>query len=605
MPVLVDQLASLPWSHVLSFLFLCCTTQEKEPCIDNTQFFEDELWPFLESDCLSCHQEGGAAGLSSFVLPSSPQDAEELVWNIGGKELSNTGTPLTLSKARGLSNHGGGMRIIQNSAQEGLIKEWNARSSEEVCSFERTPKPALRTVKPMTRLSPVQLKNTLIRAFGAEYTIDSIPAVYIQEAEYNNREGYTTAELFALKEYFTIIIQDIVNDMEECNSDSCVESWLFSRLTLLIRRPLSTSEKDIYRALLSSTENQDTGIKNALLVALLSPQFLYRNTIHNLDALPIEYQQLEEITYFLWDAPPTSELLDKLANNEWDPDMLTSLIDDPQTALAAARVHRDWLGAAKILGRRKDADQYPSFQRQQAEDILNEFLLFSQSSWEEEATLENLFTSRSGWINPTMADIYDIEQTPSSWSYTELPQERGGILSRAAVVSSHTTSLHNLIPHRGHMLIRRLLCQEYGLAPNSFSIDTLPPTEPMAAQDMIAMHQSNTVCATCHVHIDPIGLALESYDALGYWDSSIDTSGTFPTFSFSNIQDLQLQLVAQPELHQCYTQVWLERAQQRKLVETELSWAREQGSNMFVQQYSIPELLSVMIRTSILHEVPQ
>ena len=134
MPVLVDQLASLPWSHVLSFLFLCCTTQDKEPCIDNTQFFEDELWPFLESDCLSCHQEGGAASLSSFVLPSSPQDAEELVWNIGGRELSNTGTTLTLSKARGLSNphfaQNNG-RIYLNSSDGLISMRWDGTDQKK------------------------------------------------------------------------------------------------------------------------------------------------------------------------------------------------------------------------------------------------------------------------------------------------------------------------------------------------------------------------------------------------------------------------------------------------------------------------------------------
>ena len=477
--------------------------------------------------------------------------------------------------------------------------------TQELCHFERTTEPVLRTTKPMVRLSPTQLKNTVNRAFGFQYIEESIPAIYIQEAEYSNREGYTTAELQTLQKYFADLIPNIIADIE-CSSDSCTEEWVFDTLTILIRRPLSTSEKNIYRSILSSQDNQNTQIENVLMVALLSPQFLYRNTIHNLSALPIEYQQLEEITYFLWDAPPTAELLEKVSNGNWDIDQLDQLIEDPQTAQTAARVHRDWLGAGKILGRRKDTDQYPDFQSQQAQDILHAFLLSSQSSWEEEPTLHQLFTSRYGWVNSTMADIYDVEE-PSSWSSTILPQERGGILSRAAVISSHTTSLHNLIPHRGHMLMRRLLCQEYGLAPNTFSIDTLPPAEPMAAQDMIAMHQSNTVCASCHMHIDPIGLALESYDALGYWDSSLNTSGTFETFSFqfSNLQDLQEQLVAQPELHQCYTQVWLERAQQRKLNEAEISWAKEQGDIMFEQQHSIPELLSTMIRSSILQEEAQ
>ena len=154
------------------------------------------------------------------------------------------------------------------------------------------------------------------------------------------------------------------------------------------------------------------------------------------------------------------------------------------------------------------------------------------------------------------------------------------------------------------MLMRRLLCQEYGLAPNTFTIDTLPPGEAMAPQDMIAMHQSNQVCASCHMHIDPIGLALDSYDALGFWNSSLDTSGNFSTFSFSfsDLQDLQVQLTEQPELYQCYAQVWMERAKQAPLSESDIVWARRQGTYMYHQQASIPELLSTIIRARIIDE---
>lgn len=571
--------------------------------MSNTQFYEEELWPFISSECLSCHQSGGPAEQSAFLITSDQQDSEEMIWSMGIQTIGSTEQSWVLSKARGLSNHGGGMRVLQNSAKERLVKEWTARAQEELCQFETTVVQLSNTETPLVRLSPTQIENTLVRAFGEGIRAETVPAIYIQEAEYKNRDGYTTAELQALQHYFTQVIED-VSQQEECEDDSCLEEWLFSKIKILIRRPLQSTEKDIYRSAMTEAPSSEEAIQKSLMIALLSPQFLYRNSLHNIPSLPIEYDQLEKISYFLWDAPPTEQMLEDVQNGTWNTESLDDLLSGTQTSQTVARVHQDWLGAAKILGRRKDADRYPNYQIQHAQDILKEFILFNQTAYEEAPTLEYLFTSRSGWVNSTIATIYRVDHDTSDWNETLLPEERGGILSRAAVIASHTTSLHNLIPHRGHMLMRRLFCQEYGLAPNTFSIDTLPPGEPMAPQDMIAMHQSNQVCASCHTHIDPIGLAMDSYDPLGFWNSSLNTAGSFSTFSFSfsNLQDLQQQLTQQPELYQCYAQIWLERATQRQLSESDIAWARRQGTYMHQQQASIPSLLSSIIRASILDE---
>ena len=599
-----DLPVSLLWSHVLNLLLLACTSPKIDTCVSNTQFLTEDLWPLISTDCLSCHQENSIAGQSSFLLKTTPQESEEMIWSIGAQMIGNSEQSWVVSKSRGLSNHGGGMRVQPNSSEERIMKEWAARSQEEHCHFETSSAQIEHSETPIVRLSPVQIQNTIARAFGEEYILDSVPAIYIQEAEYKNREGYTTTELQALKHYFEQIIPQIISAQNECEDSNCLEEWLFSKIKILIRRPLSTTEKDIYRTIIEEESGLEEALEQTLLTALLSPQFLYRNTLHNIPSLPIEYAQLEEITYFLWDAPPTVQMLEEVAEGTWNMDSYETLLYDEQTAQTVARVHRDWLGAAKILGRRKDTDRYPNYQRQHARNVLKEFMLFSESSYKEDPTIQHLFTSRYGWVNSTIATIYNIEHDSSDWSYTQLPEERGGILSRASVIASHTTSLHNLIPHRGHMLMRRLFCQEYGLAPNTFSIDTLPPGEPMAPQDMIAMHQSNQVCASCHMHIDPIGLALDSYDALGFWDSSMNTAGDFSTFSFSftNLQELQNQLVQQPELYQCYSQVWMERAKQNHLSDSDIAWARRQGTYMHQYQISIPSLLSTIIRASILDE---
>ena len=565
---------------------------------------QESLWPFLINNCTSCHREGGAGSISSFVVnPNSfSNEEEEKLWSLARATLPFSTKALVESKARGFSNHGGGMRVAQNSPEEALIKEWVARAQEERCSFTLATEPILQGSPALVRLSPIQIYLTITTAFGTELGIPDVPSVYIQEAEYQNRNGFSTTELHILKEYFSEVQEIILHQSISCSTQSCAENWLWEHIRILIRRPLSNSEKDVYRTILAAEESIEAGLSSALLVAFLSPQFLFRNSIDSFSILSKQYQQMEELSYFLWDAPPTKEILDAISEETWDMNAIESLLSDPKTAKTVARVHRDWLGAGIVLGRRKDTLAYPDFDAQQAQDILNEFLLFSEHSFINNPTLEELFTAKTGWINHNLASIYNVEQDSEEWIEMILPKERGGILSRAAIPSSHTTSLHNLVPHRGHMLMRRLLCQNFGLAPFTFFIDTIPPNEPMTAQEMIAMHQANAVCASCHTYIDPFGLALESYDAIGYWNSDIDTSGNFTPLNifFENIQDLQSQLILKPELHQCYAQVWLERVQQHSLTEAEIAFANQLGTDLFQHNGDIRYLLKEIIYRAVL-----
>ena len=101
--------------------------------MSNTQFYEEELWPLISSECLSCHQSGGPAEQSAFLITSDQQASEEMIWSMGIQTIGSTDQSWVLSKARGLSNHGGGMRVLQNSVEERLVKEWTARAQEEIC----------------------------------------------------------------------------------------------------------------------------------------------------------------------------------------------------------------------------------------------------------------------------------------------------------------------------------------------------------------------------------------------------------------------------------------------------------------------------------------
>ncbi|MEC7984347.1 MAG: DUF1592 domain-containing protein, partial [Myxococcota bacterium] len=545
----------------------------------------------------------------------------EMLRNIAQRTLPNVGSYTMEQKVLGFLNHGGGLRFPRFSEEYKIIVEFLQRENEglnpceqNTCSEEsdRVGHGGLK------RLTPIQLQNTVMDSFGIEV---GYPELYIQEAQPWHLGNVSYEELRALStiaEDVGDVIGTEYESMVGCgDDDACAFSWFREKALVAFRRPMSGSERTFFYDLIQSQSQTQNGLRIAVEALLQSPQFLYMGSIDSFSSLPPDYALAEKMSYFLWDAPPSPEMLEMAQQERIQAELDTiidTMLEDDRCATKFARVNQDWLGAAKILGRYKDASYFPNFDADTAESIRYELQLFSEHVWKESATLNELFSSSQGYVNTHMEDLYGVSAsavTVDDWQPVSLPPtERSGILSRAAIPASHTVALHPSIAHRGHMLARRLLCLPFGIAPNGFEMDSMLPNTftGESAQTISGVHQSDAVCASCHSLLDPFGIALEHYDAVGGWratisDSPIDPSGEIESLavSFSDISSLQASLLETPLLYECYTETWLQHAQMGSLNTDETCTSTEIAST-FQQSGDVKQLLRAIIHSTVFQQ---
>ena len=593
------------------WFLIACTVNEKqrETCGDAATYLTEKVWPIISNDCASCHHSDGEARNTFFLLEGTQATEQNLaaVRELAQQKLPNTGQYLMEQKAQGFLNHGGGMRFASYQEEYEILSTYLQLENTGACPEECTDPEARRIQQSLQRLQPEQLENTIYAVFNLEVTY---PKRYIQEAQSWHTE-YDGEELRSIRDLARQISLTLTTNMDSYNDceedDSCMQSWFFDRAKVLLRGPMTTQEQDSYRQIIESQEGVQ-GFQLALEVLLQSPQFLYMG---NRDQ---DYDLAERIAYFLWDAPPDQALLIAAQSGSISRalgSIVDQMLEDPRCAKKFARVNQDWLGAAKVLGRYKDPLAFPNFDAAHAESLRMELQLFSEHVWQEDAMMATLLRSSQGYANTHIESLYGLTeraQGVDDWVQQDFPEaQRAGILSRGAVAASHTVALHPSIPHRGHMLARRLLCLSFGIAPNNFEMDSILPNtfSGESAQELAAFHREQAVCNSCHSVLDPFGLALEHYDAIGQYrseiaDSSIDPSGQIPqlNMSFGDLSTLQESLLQEPLFYACYTQTWMRHAQQ-SILGTQEQCTVDEIADEFTQHGDVKKLLKSIVQSSV------
>ncbi|HET6345156.1 MAG TPA: DUF1588 domain-containing protein, partial [Myxococcota bacterium] len=179
----------------------------------------------------------------------------------------------------------------------------------------------------------------------------------------------------------------------------------------------------------------------------------------------------------------------------------------------------------------------------------------------QEASFRDLFLSRLTYVDAELAGLYGLPQTDGNALVpTEWPPEgdRLGLMGHAAIlaVTSHSDSTSPTV--RGRFIRERLLCQ--GVPSPPPDIPALPGTAaggpPQTMRQQLEQHRANPACAGCHVMMDPMGLPLEHYDAVGaYRDTDrglpLDVSGELDGASFAGLPGLAQALAASDRALDC------------------------------------------------------
>ena len=283
------------------------------------------------------------------------------------------------------------------------------------------------------------------------------------------------------------------------------------------------------------------GMQVAVQAALVSPHFLFRWELDPEALQPggvrelTDWEVASRLSYFLWSSMPDRELfalaekgeLRKSGNLE---KQVTRMVQDWRARAFVDNFAGQWLQIRNLWETSVDPDAFPKWDNSLKGAMKEETALFFEAVMKEDRPVTDLLDADFTFLNEKLARWYGIEGvTGEKFQRVTLPKDsqRGGVLTQGSVLLATSTPTRTSPVIRGKWILEQLL----GTPP-----PPPPPDVPALAEQKqvdqsaslrqrFELHRSATECAGCHAKMDPLGFALENFDATGRWR---DTDGKFP-----------------------------------------------------------------------------
>jgi hypothetical protein len=319
--------------------------------------------------------------------------------------------------------------------------------------------------------------------------------------------------------------------------------------TQAFRRPVS--DKDHGRLMTfyargRKEKNFEFGVTKALEAVLASPQFLFRveeaplkstTSIHRLG----DYELASRLSFFVLGSGPDAELLKLAAQNRLGlPGAMAKqakrLLSSPRADALATRFASQWLRLQDLERVIPDPILYPYSDQTLSLALKKETELFFESLVREDRSVLELLTADYTYVNERVARHYGIPNvTGAAFRRVTLPEDRRGILGHGSVLTLTSIADRTSPVMRGKWVMEVLLgSPPPPPPPNVPALEETKGTSEtgraLTVRERMEQHRSNPQCTSCHRVIDPLGLALENFDATGKWrirdgGMTVDTSG--------------------------------------------------------------------------------
>jgi len=365
---------------------------------------------------------------------------------------------------------------------------------------------------------------------------------------------------------------EAVDEDQVSDEEACAKRILAQLARRAWRRPIT--ETDLNRPLEiyelgRATGDFETGIEMALASILVNPQFLFRverdpenlspgDTYHVTDI-----ELASRLSFFLWGSIPDDELLKlaeegKLHDSEVLQQQTRRMLADERAKSLSTNFAGQWLYLRNLDSVQPDMRLFPDFDHNLREAMRRETeLLFAEMVRENQSPLKLLQCDHT-YLNERLAKHYDIPHIYGDHFRRvrlDPTDHRGGLLRHASIltVTSFATRTSPVI--RGQWILKNLLGSPPPPPPDdvpALKDNTVEANLPV--RERLAAHRANEACASCHNLMDPVGLALENFDAVGRWRNlevglPIDASGGLVGVGeFTGASGLELALQKRPEL---------------------------------------------------------
>jgi mono/diheme cytochrome c family protein len=360
--------------------------------------------------------------------------------------------------------------------------------------------------------------------------------------------------------------------------------------TACARRILSTLARRAYRRPVNETDIRDLlpfyergrkegsfdfGIQKALERLLVSPQFLFRIEREPLDSARgrppaagtayrvSDVELASRLSFFIWSSIPDDELLDaaaagRLKDSRVLEQQVRRMLADPRSESLVTNFAAQWLYLRDISAKLPDEILFADFDETLRSAMQRETELFISSVFHENRSVLDLLRANYTFLNERLARHYGVPNVKGSYfRRVTFPDGnlRGGLLGQGSVLTITSYSTRTSPVLRGKWVLENLLSAAPPPPPPDVpSLNTeKTPGKPLTLREAMIRHRAAPACAGCHARMDPIGFAMENFDAVGRWrerdgDQIIDATGVFPDGTrFEGIPGLKKELLRQPE----------------------------------------------------------
>ena len=370
------------------------------------------------------------------------------------------------------------------------------------------------------------------------------------------------------------------------DEELCAKKILSTLAHRAYRQPVTDADVEGLMGLYRSGRSDgdfETGIGRALQGLLVSREFLFRverdpapaSGVAPDGVYPVNDLDLaSRLSFFLWSSLPDDQLLDlaargKLKDREVLEQQVKRMLRDQRSKALVDNFAGQWLLLRSLRSVAPSATAFPDFDENLREAFQREMELFFESMLREDRSVVDLLSANYTYVNERLARHYGIPNIYGSHFRRVIltDEARWGLLGKGSIltVTSYPDRTSPVV--RGKFVLENILgTPPPPPPPNVPALQDNKESQPLTMRQRMEKHRANPSCAGCHARMDPIGFALDNFDAVGKWRAAdsiqtwnayyesssanvpIDSSGTLPDGTkFQGVVELRKILMSHPE----------------------------------------------------------
>jgi len=399
--------------------------------------------------------------------------------------------------------------------------------------------------------------------------------------------------------------------------EDCARKIIHDFARRAFRRPVTDDEVNrLMRYVKMAEEEGDSferGIQLATQAILVSPHFLFRveldstNEVRELN----DFELASRLSYFLWSSMPDDELFSLAEQGKLrDPQVLAAqakrMMKDPKSRAFVQNFAGQWLQLRNLALVNPDKQRFPDWDEDLRAAMRTETELFFEDIMRNDRSVLDFIDGKFTYVNERLAKHYGIRGVTGEQfrRVTLAGPQRSGVLTQASVLTVTSNPTRTSPVKRGKWILEQFL--NAPPPPPPANVEELKEDGPLKGtlRQKMEQHRKNPSCATCHQQMDPLGFALENYDAIGAWRKlddglPVDASGELPSGEkFDTPAQLKAVLKNQSkQFVRCLTEKMLTYALGRGLVAEDRCSVDDITKAVIKGQYRFSALVTEIVKS--------